>query len=79
MNESEGEDDRDNSNLLEEGFVNIHTQLIENVNTKEDEEANGHVNQFMDTDLDPMTPGDKGEMYDDLTKQDQDHSLSGTR
>ena len=75
LNESEGEDDCDNSNLLEEGFVNIHTPLIENVYTKEDEEANKYVNQFMGTDLDPMTPGDEGEMYDDLTQQDQDHFI----
>ena len=72
LNESEGEDDCDNSNLLEEGFVNIHTPLIENVYTKEDEEANEYVNQFMGTDLDPTTPGDEGEMYDDITQQDQD-------
>ena len=52
LNESKGEDDCDTTNLLEEGFVNIHTPY-----------------------LDPMTPGDKGEMFDDLTQQDQDHFI----
>ena len=73
LNESEGEDDHDDSNLLEEGFVNMHIQLVENENKKEDEEANAYVNKFMDTDLDPNTPGDEGDMYDDLTQRDQDH------
>ena len=40
LNESEGEDDRDDSNLLEEGFVNMHIQVVENENKKEYEEAN---------------------------------------
>ena len=31
------------------------------------------MNKFMDTDLDPNTPGDEGDMYDDLTQRDQDH------
>ena len=50
--------------MLEEGFVNMHIQLAENENKKEDEEANKYVNKFMDTDLDPNTPGDEGDMYD---------------
>ena len=59
LNEPEGEDGCDDSNLLEEGFVNMHIQLVENENKKEDEEANNaYVNKFMDTDLDPNTPGD---------------------
>ena len=70
LNESEGEDDHDDSNLLEEGFVNMHIQLVENENKKEDEETNAYMNKFMDTDLDPNTPGDEGDMYDDLTQQD---------
>ena len=35
----------------------MHIQLVENENKKEDEEANAYVNKFMDTDLDPNTPG----------------------
>ena len=61
LNESEGEDDHDDGNLLEEGFVNMHIQLVEIENKKEDEEANAYVNKFIDTDLDPNTPGDEGD------------------
>ena len=31
------------------------------------------MNKFMDTDLDPNTPGDEGDMYDEFTQQGQDH------
>ena len=48
LNELEGEDDREDSNLLEK-------------------------DKFMDTDLDPNTPGDEGDIYDDLTQRDQEH------
>ena len=37
----------------------MHIQLAENENKKEDEEANAYVNKFMDTDLDPNTPGEE--------------------
>jgi len=58
LNESEGEDDRDDSNLLEEGFVNMHIQVIENENKKEYEEANEYVKKMItDTDLDPNSRG----------------------
>ena len=49
LNESEGEDDRDDSNLLEEGFVNMHIQVVENENKKEDEEANKYVKKSLRT------------------------------
>ena len=79
LNESEGEDDRDDSNLLEEGFVNMHIQVVENENKKEYEEADEYVKKIItDTDLDPNTRGDEGDMYDDLSQQYQDHLIHNT-